>query len=156
MLVIKGLLVVLAIVFIIVVYNLIQRRKNKWLYRKSKEGFNGTGTGTTGTSTTGTSTASNVAPANTKRYDQPMAYTQPSDSKDPAYVALTNTANIGYLKGEVDKLSGLREKVTELEKRVNENSAAIVNIGDQMSRSAQEASGRSPDSKEPIPQATGL
>jgi len=136
---------------------LIQRRKNKWLYRKDytnlKEGFNGT----TSTTTTSSKSGSEVTAANTKRYDQPMAYTQPTDSnKDPAYVAITNTANIAYLKGEVDKLSGLRDKVAELEKRVNENSAAIVDIGSEMSKSAQEATGRDPNSKEPIPQATGL
>ena len=83
-------------------------------------------------------------------------YTDPGLNKDPLYLAKLNAANIHYLKEQVDSLSELKQQVNTLKAQVENNTAGINGIGEQLTLSAQELTGRDPNSKEPIPAATGL
>ena len=57
---------------------------------------------------------------------------------------------------QVDKLNGLKEQVATLTSQTNNNATAIRGVGDQLTASSQQLTGRDPNSKEPIPTATGL
>jgi len=83
-------------------------------------------------------------------------YTDPGLNNDPLYLAKLNAANISYLKDQVDKLNGLKEQVATLTSQTNNNATAIRGVGDQLTASSQQLTGRDPNSKEPIPTATGL
>ena len=83
-------------------------------------------------------------------------YTDPGLNKDPLYLATLNAANISYLKEQVDALSELKQQVNILKSQVEANTTGINGIGEQMSLTAQELTGRDANSKEPIPMATGL
>ncbi len=88
--------------------------------------------------------------------DKKKTYTDPELNDNPLYLATVNAANISYLKEQVDELSGLKQKITSLEFKVDENSKGITALGEQFSKSAQELTGRDPDSKEPLPMVTGI
>jgi hypothetical protein len=88
--------------------------------------------------------------------DKKKTYTDPGLNDNPLYLATLNAANVSYLKDQVDELSGLKQKVTSLEFKVDENSKGITALGEQFSKSAQELTGRDPDSKEPLPMVTGI
>lgn len=77
-------------------------------------------------------------------------------NQDPLYLAKVNSANITYLKEQVDKLTELKQQVNVLNTQVENNSTAITAMGQQMNVAAQELTGRSADSTEPIPSASGL
>jgi hypothetical protein len=84
------------------------------------------------------------------------SYTDPGLNNDPLYLAKLNAANISYLKDRVDSLNGLKEQVATLSAQTESNTTAVRGIGDQMTTSAQQLTGRDPNSKEPLPSATGL
>jgi len=88
--------------------------------------------------------------------DKKKTYTDPGLNDNPLYLATLNAANISYLKDQVDELSGMKQKITTLEFKVDENSKGITALGEQFSKSAQELTGRDPDSKEPLPMVTGI
>jgi Sec-independent protein translocase protein TatA len=88
--------------------------------------------------------------------DKKKTYTDPGLNDNPLYLATLNAANISYLKDQVDELSGLKQKMTSLEFKVDENSKGITALGEQFSKSAQELTGRDPDSTEPLPMVTGI
>ena len=83
-------------------------------------------------------------------------YTDPGLNKEPLYLATLNAANISYLKEQVDKLSELKQQVNILKSQVEANTTGINAIGEQMTLTTQELTGRAANSKEPIPMATGL
>jgi hypothetical protein len=83
-------------------------------------------------------------------------FTDPGLNDNPLYLATINAANINYLKEQVDELSKLKQQVTALEPKVAQNTAGIAAMGDQFAQSAQQLTGRDPNSKEPIPSVTGL
>jgi hypothetical protein len=85
-----------------------------------------------------------------------LTYTDPGLNKDPLYLATLNAANISYIKEQIDKLSGLKEQVKELKSQVDNSNTAITEMGQEISAGAQELVGRSPNSTDPIPTATGL
>jgi len=89
--------------------------------------------------------------------DNPKAvYTDPGLNDNPLYLATLNAANIGYLKEQLDELSSLKQQVKTLETQVDQNTKGISALGEQFSLSAQQLTGRDPNSKDPIPMATGL
>lgn len=88
--------------------------------------------------------------------DKKKTYTDPGLNDNPLYLATLNAANISYLKDHVDELSGLKQQVTMLETKVADNSKGIAALGEQFSATAQQLTGRDPDSKEPLPMVTGL
>ncbi len=102
-----------------------------------------------------TNTNKNDTNTNTNKNDS-SHYTDPGLNNDPLYLAKLNAANISYLKDQVDKLNGLKEQVTTLRSQTENNSTALRGIGDQLTASSQQLTGRDPNSKEPIPTATGL
>jgi hypothetical protein len=83
-------------------------------------------------------------------------YTDPGLNDNPLYLATLNAANISYLKDQVDELSGLKQQVTALESKVDMNTKGISALGEQFSKTAQELTGRDPDSTEPLPTLTGI
>ena len=85
-----------------------------------------------------------------------LTYTDTGLEENPLYLATTNAANINYLKEQVDTLMDLKGQVKLLNDRVDANSEGIAAIGEQMALTAQELTGRDPNSKEPLPMATGL
>jgi hypothetical protein len=85
-----------------------------------------------------------------------LTYTDPHLDKDPTYLAITNAANIAFLKSKVDDLTGLKQMVTDLNSKVDTNSQAITALGESLKKTSEQVTGRDTDSKEPLPQATGL
>jgi len=83
-------------------------------------------------------------------------YKDPNLNENPLYLATLNAANISYLKDQVDILNGLKQQVTTLQSQVDNNSTALTALGEQFNTSSQQLTGRDPDSKEPLPIATGL
>jgi hypothetical protein len=90
-------------------------------------------------------------------------YTDPGLNKDSLYLSTINAANISYLKERVDKLNELNKQLSDLNgrvdglsKKVDTTSTAASAIGDQLTLTSQEVIGRSVDSTEPLPMATGL
>ena len=77
-------------------------------------------------------------------------------NENPLYLATLNAANISYLKDQVDVLNGLKQTVTTLQSQVDNNSTALTALGEQFNTSAQQLTGRDPNSKEPLPTVTGL
>jgi hypothetical protein len=77
-------------------------------------------------------------------------------NQDPLYLAKVNSADITYLKEQVDKLTDLKQQVNVLNSQVENNSTAITALGQQFNTTAQQVTGRSADSTEPIPSASGL
>ena len=101
-------------------------------------------------------TNTNTNTNNNNNNNDTTHYTDPGLNNDPLYLAKLNAANISYLKDQVDKLNGLKEQVTTLSSQTENNSTALRGIGDQLTASSQQLTGRDPNSKEPIPTATGL
>ena len=83
-------------------------------------------------------------------------YTDPGLGKDPVYLSTLNASNITFLKDKVDELVGLKQKLTDLSAKVDQNSTALTQLSTQMSDNANQMLGRDPNSKDPIPQASGL
>ena len=95
--------------------------------------------------------------------DATPTYTNPGLDNNPTYLAITNASNIAFLKSQVDDLLGLKQTVTELNTtvkdlntKVESNTTGIVDLGQTLKNTAQQVTGRDPNSKEPLPQATGL
>ena len=108
----------------------------------SAAGTGGAGTSGAGTSAAGTSTA--------------MLYTDPGLGNDPVYLSKLNASNITFLKDKVDELVGLKQQLTDLSAKVDQNTTTLSQLGTQLSDTANQAIGRDPNSTEPLPQATGL
>ena len=83
-------------------------------------------------------------------------YKDPGLESNPTYLAITNAANIAFLKGQIDDLTGLKQTVNELNAKVENNTQAINGLGQSLKTTSQQLTGRDVDSKEPLPQATGL
>jgi len=124
MILVKILIILLAILIVIQLYNLIKR------FMKRKEGLE------------------NMATVS--------KYTETDLNADPLYLAKLNAANITYLKEQVDKLNGLKEQVATLNAETDNNTTAITALGEQLTQTSQEITGRDPNNPEPFPEATGL
>ncbi len=85
-----------------------------------------------------------------------MQYTDPGLGKDPVYLSTLNASNITFLKDKVDELLGLKQQLTDLSTKVDQNTTALTQLSTQMSDNANQMLGRDPNSTEPIPQASGL
>jgi hypothetical protein len=90
-------------------------------------------------------------------------YTDPGLNNNPTYLAITNASNISFLKGQVDDLLGLKQTVatltttvSDLNTKVENNSAGISALGQTLKNTSAQLTGRDSDSTEPLPQATGL
>ena len=84
------------------------------------------------------------------------AYKDPGLDTNPTYLAITNAANITFLKEQLDELTGLKQTVNDLTAKVDHNSQAITGLGESLKNTSQQITGRDVESKEPLPQATGL
>jgi len=109
----------------------------------------GMGTGAAGTSAAGTSAAGTSAADSGQ-------YTDPGLGNDPVYLSKLNASNITFLKDKVDELVGLKQQLTDLSAKVDQNTTTLSQLGTQISDTANQAIGRDPNSTEPLPQATGL
>jgi hypothetical protein len=85
-----------------------------------------------------------------------MQFTDPGLGKDPVYLSTLNASNIVYLKNKVDELVGLKQQLTDLSTKVDQNSTALTQLSTHMSDTANKSIGRDPNSTDPIPQASGL
>jgi hypothetical protein len=65
-------------------------------------------------------------------------YTEVSLQQDPLYLAKVNAANITYLKEQVDKLSGLKQEVNQLNSQVESNASASSDIAIQLKNTSKE------------------
>ena len=141
---------------ILLILEMIKYFKNK--FKPVREGattMSGTmamGTSAAGTSAAGTSTAGTSAAGTSTA----MLYTDPGLGNDPVYLSKLNASNITFLKDKVDELVGLKQQLTDLSAKVDQNTTTLSQLGTQLSDTANQAIGRDPNSTEPLPQATGL
>jgi hypothetical protein len=110
----------------------------------------------TDASAKGTDATSNTTSSSSAKDTDKKTYTDPGLNDNPLYLATLNAANIGYLKEQIDELNNLKQQVKTLETQVDQNTKGISAMGEQFALSAQQLTGRDPNSKEPIPMATGL
>jgi len=115
-------------------------------------GTSGAGTSGAGTSGAGTSGAGTSGAGTSGA----MLYTDPGLGNDPVYLSKLNASNITFLKDKVDELVGLKQQLTDLSAKVDQNTTTLSQLGTQLSDTANQAIGRDPNSTEPLPQATGL
>ena len=108
---------------------------------------------TTMASAAGTSAAGTSAAAGTGGAAQ---YTDPGLGKDPVYLSTLNASNIAVLKDKVDELVGLKQQLSDLNVKVDQNTTTLSQLSTQISDTANQAIGRDPNSTEPLPQASGL
>jgi hypothetical protein len=85
-----------------------------------------------------------------------VQYTDPGLGNDPLYLSKLNASNITFLKDKVDELVGLKQQLTDLSAKVDQNSTAITQMSTQLNDTANKVLNRDPNSTDPIPQATGL
>ena len=141
---------------ILLILEMIKYFKNK--FKPVREGattMSGTmamGTGGAGTSGAGTSGAGTSGAGTSGA----MLYTDPGLGNDPVYLSKLNASNITFLKDKVDELVGLKQQLTDLSAKVDQNTTTLSQLGTQLSDTANQAIGRDPNSTEPLPQATGL
>jgi len=83
-------------------------------------------------------------------------YTDPGLDKNPLYLAQLNASNITFLKGRIDDITKLREEVNDLSGTVHANAVGITQVNKHLGNLSAGLGGRKPDSKAPIPKATGL
>ena len=146
---------------ILLILEMIKYFKNK--FKPVREGattMSGTmamGTGGAGTSGAGTSGAgTSGAGTSGAGTSGAMLYTDPGLGNDPVYLSKLNASNITFLKDKVDELVGLKQQLTDLSAKVDQNTTTLSQLGTQLSDTANQAIGRDPNSTEPLPQATGL
>ena len=72
-------------------------------------------------------------------------YTEVSLQQDPLYLAKVNSANISYLKEQVDKLNELKQQVKVLQSQVESNVTATNDIGVQLKTTSKELTGGAGD-----------
>jgi len=144
---------ILTKLFVILLTILLILEMIKYFKNKLKPVREGAATmASTGTSTSGAGmgTSPSASGAGT------LQYTDPGLGKDPVYLSTLNASNITFLKDKVDELVGLKQQLTDLSAKVDQNSTALTQLSTQMSDTANKALGRDPNSTEPIPQASGL
>jgi len=83
-------------------------------------------------------------------------YTDPGLNNNPLYLSTLNAANISYLKDQVDQLTGLTQTVSSLQTKVDSNTKGIAALGNQFTQTAQQVTGRDPNSTAPLPTVTGI
>ena len=130
---------------ILLILEMIKYFKNK--FKPTIEGAT-TMAGGAGMGTSGAGTSPSGADAG--------QYTDPNLGKDPVYLSTLNASNIKFLKDKVDELVGLKQQLTDLSAKVDQNTTTLSQLGTQISDTANQAIGRDPNSTEPLPQATGL
>jgi len=142
---------ILTKLFVILLTILLILEMIKYFKNKLKPVREGAATmASTGMGTSGAGTSPSASGADT------LQYTDPGLGKDPVYLSTLNASNITFLKDKVDELVGLKQQLTDLSAKVDQNSTALTQLSTQMSETANKAVGRDPNSTEPIPQASGL
>ena len=137
MILIKSFIVILVIFILYYLFNKIKQQKNR-----SLEGME--------------NMTNNDGVGQMQQSGETLLYKDPGLGKDPNYLAITNAANIAFLKSQIDGLSDIKQKIKELEAKVEQNSAGITQVGQSLANSSQQLTGVNPDSKEPLPEITGL
>lgn len=137
MILIKSFIVILVIFILYYLFNKIKEQKNR-----SLEGMD--------------NMTNNDGVGQGQQPGETLIYKDPGLGKDPNYLAITNAANIAFLKSQIDGLSDIKQKIKELEAKVEQNSAGITQVGQSLANSSQQLTGVNPDSKEPLPEVTGL
>lgn len=66
-------------------------------------------------------------------------YIQPNLQNDPLYLTKVNSADITYLKKQMDSLSELNIQIAKLNKEVKTNSAAIQSLNQSIQNTARNA-----------------
>ena len=146
MILIKSFIVILVIFILYYIFNKIKQQKNR-----SLEGMDNIGGSAPGVTNNDGMNKEQIYIGG-----ETPVYKDPGLGKDPNYLAITNAANIAFLKSQIDGLSDIKQKIKELEAKVEQNSAGITQVGQSLANSSQQLTGVNPDSKEPLPEVTGL
>ena len=85
-----------------------------------------------------------------------LQYNSYDQQKSCAFLGEKNAANIAYLKEQLDGFSKIQQQMAKLKEDVDKNSAALDEIGEELSKKSTELTGRSADDKSPLPTASGL
>ncbi len=105
-------------------------------------------------------TSSSASDASKTTASKPgTVYLDPSQTveRDPRFMSMVNTLNISYLKQEMDKLAGIRDRVDKVEKQSNDNSKAIAALGAQYKSTNKEVlGGQDATNKDAVPRVSGL
>ena len=107
--------------------------------------------GMVGQSPTGTEASASAPPKS-----EQLQYNSYDQQKSCAFLGEKNAANIAYLKEQLDGFAKVQQEMAKLKEDVDKNSAALDEIGEQLSQKSTELTGRSPDDKSPLPTASGL
>ena len=94
-----------------------------------------------------------------RKKQEGFQYVEPNNNADQGFINNTNSANIAYLKNIVDGLTAINIPVQlkDLKEKNDSNTSAIIALGRQIESMASKVVGdRDLNSKEPLPQATGI
>ena len=84
-------------------------------------------------------------------------YKAPPLSKDPLYLATLNASNVTYLYNQIGQIQNVKNQIVDLSGQVLQNARAIQALNEQLQQTSSSVTGgRDPNSKEPLPQPTGL
>ncbi len=86
-------------------------------------------------------------------------YTPTGLERDPTYLAITNAANIAFLKSQIDGLGDIKQKIKELEAKVEQNASGISQVSQSLINTGQQITGGSSENgenKTTIPTISGL
>jgi hypothetical protein len=88
-----------------------------------------------------------------------LTYEDPGLGRDPTYLAITNAANIAFLKSQIDGLGDIKQKIKELEAKVEQNASGISQVSQSLINTGQQITGGSSENgenKTTIPTISGL
>ena len=83
-------------------------------------------------------------------------FQDPGLNQDPVYLATVNAGNINVLKKQVDRVLTLNQQVQDMDAQIKQNTKGIITLTAQFSNISQDLTGRDPNSKEPLPEITGI
>ena len=83
-------------------------------------------------------------------------FQDPGLTQDPVYLATVNAGNINVLKKQVDRVLTLNQQVQDMDAQIKQNTKGIITLTAQFSNISQDLTGRDPNSKEPLPEITGI
>jgi hypothetical protein len=83
-------------------------------------------------------------------------FQDPGLNQDPVYLATVNAGNINVLKKQVDRVLILNQQVQDMDAQIKQNTKGIITLTAQFSNISQGLTSRDPNSKEPLPEITGV
>jgi hypothetical protein len=151
MILVKSFIVIVVIFMLYYIFRKIKQQRNRTL--EGLENMNGSSNDSVG------QVQQISFPVGGPGQVQQMGYTPTGLERDPTYLAITNAANIAFLKSQIDGLGDIKQKIKELEAKVEQNASGISQVSQSLINTGQQITGGSSENgenKTTIPTISGL